>query len=88
MTEINVMIPISLLGTNFTTAEGISDALAKAQEVHATIPALRINYMSAVQKVHDIGSYLDELLSNPIDSMERAQKLRQLIVDCKNYGGS
>jgi hypothetical protein len=88
MTEINVMIPISLLeGTDLGDAQSIADALSKATEVHATLPALQASQRAAIAKVKEIGSYLAQLLNEPASSMSRAQKLRQLVVDCQTYGG-
>jgi hypothetical protein len=76
-----------LAGTDITNPEAIAETLTKVVEAHANIPVLRQQVQAGIQKVNQIGSYLDELMNQPFDSMERAQKLRQLIVDCRNYGG-
>lgn len=88
MSEIMVSIPATLLGgTDVSNPTDVADTLSKIIEVHANLPRLQQSATAAIQKVRDIGTYLNELLSEPTSSMERAQKLRQLVIDCRNYGG-
>jgi hypothetical protein len=87
MSEITVNIPITMLsGATLSDPQSIADTLNKAVEAHATIPALRQARITAIQKVKDIGNYIEQLFDEPLN-YERAQKVRQLIIDCKNYGG-
>lgn len=88
MSEIMVMIPIDLVqGATSLDAQGISEYLSKAVEAHANIPRLQAIIDERTQKVKDIGAYLENLADQPADSMKRAKDMRQLIQDCKNYGG-
>lgn len=86
MSEIHVMVPLSLLeGTNLGDPQSIAETLQKAVVAHATIPILQQRISESLMKVGEIGSYLEELINNSPNTMERAQKIRQLIEDCKNY---
>jgi len=87
MTEIQVLIPLSVFGdAKDLTPQGISEAIVNVSSLKEQIVRLQAEKDTLVRTINNIGVSLESIWLDSKNELERARNIRSLIKDLKSFG--
>lgn len=86
MTEIQVLIPLSVFGdAKDLTPQAISEAIINVSELKVKIVELEARKDLLVNTIRMIGSKLETIWLDSRNDLERAKAIRELYADLKDF---
>ena len=86
MTEIQVLIPLSVFGdAKDLTPQSISEAISNVSELKSELAKLKTQNETLVQTINSIGPSLQTIWQNSTNDFDRAQKIRELIKNLSEF---
>lgn len=88
MTEIQVLIPLSVFGdAKDLTPQGISEAIRNVNELKESNTRAWARNEALIQAINSLGTALESIWEDSKNELERAKKIRDLIKDMKEFNG-
>ncbi len=88
MTEIQVLIPLSVFGdAKDLTPQAISEAISNVDGLKMSVAKLTARNEQLIKTIQNLGLKLEEIRDSGQNEMNKAQALRNMIQDLKDFQG-
>lgn len=86
MTEIQVLIPLSVFGdAKDLTPQSISEAISNVSELKSELAKLQAEKDMLVTTINNIGRNLESIWLDSPNELDRAKKIRNMFEDLKDF---